>query len=167
MDISNVRPHHGVQDLRELARVLDAQFRLPFGLRIGWDGILGFIPGVGDVITNLASFYILYKSALLGCPPAVLMRMGLNILIDNILDMIPLIGNFFDFFWKANIKNIALAEAYVDNPRLVVRSSRAAIAATLTLMALMLLAFAWIAVLIAIKVWTIFEAWVTPATSVY
>ena len=92
-----------LNEIRKLADLMDSKYSF-LGWRIGWDGILGLIPGIGDFATNLVSFYILYKAALLGCPFSVLSRMGLNLLIDNVLDTLPLVGNLFDFAWRANLK---------------------------------------------------------------
>lgn len=114
--------------LRKMAIALDSSFVLPMGWRIGWDGILGFIPGIGDLITDGFSFYIVYQSALLGASPSVLLRMGLNILIDNLIDLIPLLGNFLDFIWKSNLKNVDLLDAYLENPRNTIVHSRLVVA---------------------------------------
>lgn len=118
------------KELNRLAILLDSKFPLPFGWKIGWDGILGLIPGVGDLATNLVSFYIMYRAAMIGCPPSVVLRMGLNVLIDNVIDTLPLIGNIFDFMWKSNLKNVALMEAYLNQPHRTVVSSRAVVTAT-------------------------------------
>lgn len=111
-------------DLDNLARFLDSKYQLPGGIRIGWDGILGFIPGVGDLITNMLSMYIIVRAAALGCSPAVILRMGGNVLLDNIFDLVPVLGNFFDIFWKSNLKNIALIERYQANPARTDASSK-------------------------------------------
>lgn len=103
-------------DLQNLARLLDAKFRLPGGFRIGWDAILGFIPGIGDFVTNVLSLYIIARAATLGCSPAVILRMGGNVLLDNLFDLVPVLGNFFDIFWKSNLKNIDLIEKYQSSP---------------------------------------------------
>ncbi len=102
--------------LKELAHSLDSKFKLPLGIKVGWDGILGLIPGVGDLITTSVSFYIVFKAALLGCSFSVVARMLLNILIDNLVDMVPVIGILFDFGWKSNSKNVQLLENHFSNP---------------------------------------------------
>ena len=117
--------------LQRLASLLDSQFQLPNGWRFGWDGLLGLIPGLGDLITNALSFYILYQGARLGSPPSLLIRMALNLLIDNAVDAIPLVGNIFDFVWKANHKNVQLLEAYFEKPHQTKRQSRWVVAGTL------------------------------------
>lgn len=110
--------------LRRLAQMLDSKYRLPGGLTIGWDGILGFIPVLGDLATNAISLFVLVQAALLGAPPAILARMGINLLIDNALDAVPILGNFADFVWKANNRNVAILDAYLADPRRAVRRSR-------------------------------------------
>ncbi|HEX4923875.1 MAG TPA: DUF4112 domain-containing protein [Bdellovibrionales bacterium] len=120
-----------VSEVRELARQLDTRFKLPGGIPVGWDGLIGLIPGVGDLATNAISFYIIFRAADAGCPPSVLMRMGLNVLIDNILDAIPFLGNVFDFFYKSNTKNLALMERYALDPARTARGSRGVVVATL------------------------------------
>ena len=109
--------------LRRLAEFLDSRYELPGGWRVGWDGIIGLIPGAGDLATSALSFYILARAAALGAPASVLGRMALNIFIDNLFDVIPIVGNLFDFVWKSNQKNVRLLERYLSDPhRTVVRS---------------------------------------------
>jgi len=110
-------------DVRILAEWLDSKFRLPLGIRIGFDGILGFIPGIGDLVTNVASIYIIARAAMLGCPPTVLVRMAFNVFIDNLIDTIPILGSFIDVFWRSNTKNVALLNQYLLQPDRVRRSS--------------------------------------------
>ena len=103
---------------------MDSIFKGPLGLKFGLDGLLGLVPFVGDVITSCISLYIIVQAAMMGCPPSVLLRMGLNVLFENVLDMIPLLGNVFDFIWKSNNKNIALLEMHTVNPAGAKFSSR-------------------------------------------
>ena len=105
-----------MKDIKYVADQLDTRFQLPNGWRFGWDGILGFIPGVGNVITDAFSFYIIFRAAVMGCSPVVLMHMVLNVVIDNVVDKVPVLGFLFDFIWKANTKNITLLENYLQQP---------------------------------------------------
>lgn len=106
-----------LEQLKKISVLMDSKFQGPLGFKFGLDGILGLIPFVGDFFTTAISLYIVGQSALLGCSPSVLLRMGLNILIENLLDMIPVVGSVFDFVWKANNKNISLLESHMLNPR--------------------------------------------------
>ena len=113
-----------LQQLKKLSDLLDTRFEGPFGIRIGLDGILGLVPFVGDIITTLLSFSILVSAARIGAAPSTLVRMALNILFENLIDMIPVLGSLFDFFWKANVRNIKILESQLENPRSVTVSSR-------------------------------------------
>lgn len=126
-----------ISDLRRIAESMDQKFKGPFGWRFGWDGIIGLFPIVGDLITNSVSLYVIARAAQIGCPPSVIARMGLNLLIENIIDVIPFVGNLFDFFWKANSKNIRLVEQFTENPASVQNRSRFVLAlAVFTIVAL-------------------------------
>ena len=127
-----------MQDLKRLAELMDSKYQGPFGFRFGLDGLIGLFPVVGNMITSCVSLYIIMRSAALGCPPVVLLRMGLNLLIDNIFDWLPILGNIFDFMWRANNKNILLLEGYLANPgRAVSRSSWLVFATILVMVAIM------------------------------
>lgn len=145
------------EQLKRLSEFLDSKYQLPFGWRIGWDGILGLIPGIGDVVTNLVSFYIVYQAAMMGCPPSVILRMAINLLIDNLIDAIPLIGNLFDFMWKANNKNVALLESYLNNPQHAIKASRFHVFLTLCLVVLVLVACLALTYYLAVWLWGLFR----------
>lgn len=99
-----------LQRLRWLSRLLDSAIPLPGGYRIGLEGIIGLIPGVGDIAGGLASSYIIIESARLGASTTTLLRMVSNVLLEVFIGLIPFIGDLFDFVWKANEKNMVLME---------------------------------------------------------
>lgn len=142
-----------IADLKYLSHKLDAQFKLPLGFKVGWDGILGFIPGVGDFVTTSFAFYILLRAAMLGCPLSLVSRMGINILIETIVDMIPLVGNIFDLFWKANLKNVALIDNYLERPTQTTWASRLVVFAFLLLLAGIIIGFIVLTVKILAALW--------------
>lgn len=110
--------------IKKLALLLDAKFEVPGGFRFGLDALLGLIPVLGDVITVGFSLYILFQSWMMQVPNWVLARMLLNILIETLVDMIPVLGNIFDFFWKANQKNVEILNNYFHLPQKVVAKSK-------------------------------------------
>jgi hypothetical protein len=140
-----------IRDLQKIAVLLDSQFRLPLGFKIGLDGIVGLIPVIGDVLTTSMALYILGRSAMIGAPPSILLRMMINIVIDNVIGIIPVFGDVFDFFWRSNLSNLSLIENYVANPGRAVRRSRGVILCTL------LIIFAFVAsiaaLIVAISMW--------------
>jgi hypothetical protein len=99
-----------------MANWLDTKFEGPFGWRFGLDPLIGLIPVLGDLVTVCFSIYILLNSYLLGCSYAVFLRMLLNIFIEFVIELVPGVGQVFDFFWKANTKNLKLLEAHMNNP---------------------------------------------------
>jgi hypothetical protein len=101
-----------------LARWMDAKFRIPgTDFRFGLDGLLGLIPGVGDLSTFAVSGYLVLLMARNGASGYVLARMILNIVIDAALGAIPVIGDLFDFVHKANVKNMKLMQQYYTEGR--------------------------------------------------
>jgi hypothetical protein len=98
--------------MRLLSHLLDEWLRIPgTSYRIGLDGLIGLIPGVGDVAGALLSAYILREAYKLGVPMPTLMRMAGNIGLEAVIGAIPIVGDVFDFAWKANKKNLALVDA--------------------------------------------------------
>lgn len=100
--------------LRRLAVRMDSAFRLPLvNTRVGWDSILGLVPGVGDTLALLPSAYILKEAHRLGAPPGLLARMGVNSGIDYLIGSVPLVGDLFDIAWKSKLRNVALLEDHL------------------------------------------------------
>jgi len=106
---------HRMKRLRSLSRLLDSAIPLPGGYRIGLDGFIGLIPGIGDVAGGVASSYIIIESARLGASIPTLLRMVFNVLLESIIGLIPIFGDLFDFVWKANEKNMALMDKQLNS----------------------------------------------------
>jgi hypothetical protein len=106
------------KNLEHLARLMDAQFRIPgTDIRFGLDGIIGLIPGVGDLTTFAVSGYMVLILAQNGASGYLLARMVLNILIDALIGSIPLIGDVFDVAFKANMRNLKLMQEHYQEGR--------------------------------------------------
>lgn len=104
------------EKLQALAWWLDASIRLPGGFRIGVDAILGLVPLLGDILGVLLSGYIVVQAARLQVPRGVLLRMLLNVGVEGLVGLAPLVGDVFDASWKANLRNVRLLEAHLDQP---------------------------------------------------
>jgi hypothetical protein len=103
----------GLDALRRWARIFDSAFRIPgTGITFGLDPILGLIPGLGDVASPFFSLFFLWHGLRLGVPKVVLARMVFNVLIDAAVGAIPVVGDLFDFGWKANAWNLQLLERH-------------------------------------------------------
>lgn len=103
-----------VARLHRLSHTLDNAFTVPIiNYRVGWDPIIGLIPGIGDAITALPAGYLIYQAHLLGTPQPLLRRMIFNVVLETLVGTIPLIGDIFDAMWKANTRNMALLERHL------------------------------------------------------
>jgi hypothetical protein len=111
------------RELRRLAWLLDESIPLPGGYRIGIDGLVGLVPGLGDALGLAASTWILLRARRIGVPRVVMARMLGNALLDAAVGAIPVLGDLFDFAFKANSRNIGLMEQYLSDERQVRRES--------------------------------------------
>ena len=95
--------------------LLDSAFRVPgTNLTFGLDPLLGLIPWIGDLTTPLFSAVLLLHAVRMRIPKIVQLRMLMNAAIDFVIGVIPVIGDLFDFGWKANVRNLALLERHAD-----------------------------------------------------
>ncbi len=100
--------------LRRLAKLMDSQVRVPvLGFRIGADAVLGLVPGIGDVASGLIGAYLIYEAHRLGVPRAALLRMVANTAFDTALGAIPVAGDVWDFFFRANDRNMQILARHV------------------------------------------------------
>ena len=105
------------RNLDLLSHLLDDFIRIPgTPIRFGLDGIVGFIPGIGDILGGLASTIIIVAAWARGVPPAILARMVLNVAIETAAGSIPVLGNLFDIGFRANRRNYALLTEAVGIP---------------------------------------------------
>jgi hypothetical protein len=99
--------------LRRWSTLLDSAFAVPgTRMRVGWDPILGLLPGIGDLLTPLYGIYIVTTAIRLGVPRVVQARMILNVLVDAAIGIVPVVGDLADAAWKANTWNMALLERH-------------------------------------------------------
>jgi len=102
-----------LQALRKWSVLLDSAFRVPgTQMTFGLDPILGLIPGLGDLTTPFFSALLLLHAVRLRIPRVVQLRMVMNAAIDLAIGLIPVAGDFADFGWKANVRNLALLEQH-------------------------------------------------------
>ena len=101
--------------LNRLAYWLDDRFRVPgTQWRLGLDGLIGLIPGVGDLTTSTLGLYVIYEAYRQKLPSAILARMLWHLATDATLGSIPVLGDFFDFRYKANRKNVDLLLSHLN-----------------------------------------------------
>ena len=106
-----------IADVEALARWLDYAFELPNGFRFGLAGIIGLIPGIGDIVDGLISLYIILRAIQLHIPRVAVARMLVNVGIESLAGSVPFIGDLFDIAFKANRRNYLLLKSHLQSPR--------------------------------------------------
>ena len=103
--------------MRAVSKLMDDVVPIPgTDKSFGLDPLLSIDPSpVGDVIGGAISLYIVAESANLGVPYTTLVKMIGNVAVDVGIGSVPVLGVVFDAMWKANERNIALVEEFVEN----------------------------------------------------
>ena len=111
--------------LRAIARLFDQAFPIPgTKWRFGIDALFGLVPGLGDIVGALVAVYALHVARTLRAPGSVQLHMLGNIAVDALVGTVPLIGDLFDFVFKAQTRNLALLDAWVAAPEPTAKRSR-------------------------------------------
>lgn len=116
-EIPDTVDERALDRMRRLAWFLDDCLRVPgTEWRFGLDPVVSVLPVVGDAAAACVSLYIVVESANLGVGRRTLARMLANLGLDFAVGSVPVLGTVFDFFFKANNRNIALALADLAEP---------------------------------------------------
>ena len=106
------------ENLDLLSHVLDDFIKVPgTPVRFGLDGIVGVIPGIGDLIGGIASCIIIIAAWVRGVSYGTVLRMVANVGIEVVFGSIPILGDMFDIAWRANRRNYALLTGSLYEPR--------------------------------------------------
>ena len=107
------------EHLDYIAALLDDMFRIPgTQIRFGLDALIGWIPGIGDAAAGIASFFIVFAAWRRGVQSITLVRMIANVLLETTIGAIPVAGDVFHVFWKANRRNYRLLIREKEQPGL-------------------------------------------------
>ena len=119
------RGRRDLERLRAIARLFDQAFAVPgTRFRFGIDALFGLVPGLGDVAGALVAIYALRVARGLRAPASIQLHMLGNVAIDALVGTIPLLGDLFDFAFKAQTRNLALLEHWLQSPQAIERRSR-------------------------------------------
>ena len=122
-EVLSPRTRHGQkafddENLDLLSHVLDDFIKVPgLPIRFGLDGIMGVVPGIGDVLGGIASCIIIVAAWFRGVSYGTLLRMIANVGIEVVVGAIPVLGDMFDIAWRANRRNYALLTHSLQEPR--------------------------------------------------
>ena len=106
------------EQLNLIATWLDDRFEIPgTSIRFGLDALIGLIPGIGDALAALASLFIVFSAWKRGAARITVLRMMLNLVVEDTLGAIPIIGDIAHVAWKANRRNYNLLIRDQQSPR--------------------------------------------------
>jgi len=100
-----------------LAIIMDGLLRVPgTKFRFGLNPLIDFVPGIGDVSAAFVSTSVLIYAVTRGLPKILLARMALNILINELVGILPVVGSAFAFWFRANKRNYDLLQRHLELP---------------------------------------------------
>jgi len=114
LDRDNNKKPNSLKWARRYARVLDSNFTIPgTNFSFGLDPIIGLVPGLGDAVSLGFQFLLVIALLQNGSSGELRAKLIFNVLIDSAIGSIPVIGQIWDFFYKANERNLRLTEEYL------------------------------------------------------
>jgi len=103
--------------LRDLSHLLDDSIRVPgTEFRVGIEPLIGLLPVVGDGVGLAVSAYVFAVATRTGVPRATLARVAFVLWLDAIVGSVPVLGDLFDAYWKANLRATRLLDARLADP---------------------------------------------------
>jgi hypothetical protein len=104
--------------LDRFAHLSDEAYRVPgTRFRVGLDGIVGLVPGIGDGLSLAFACYPILEAWRLGASRRVILRMLANAGLDGTVGAVPILGDLFDFRFKSNRRNVELLKRHLAERR--------------------------------------------------
>ena len=135
-------PRSSVESVfRFVSLVMDRLIHIP-GLkkRLGLNPIIDLVPGFGDIAVALVSVSVIVYGIRRRVPKIVLGRMALNVLLNEVVGLIPIIGSAFAFWFQANTRNYQLIRGHIDTPGRSTKSDKIFVSVVFTLVIFVILA---------------------------
>jgi hypothetical protein len=112
-------PEHDAMILaksRSSAYQMDCGLFTLFGIRFGWESVIGLVPAFGDALGYFIALMIFKRMRKVegGLDTGTQIRMLINIMIDVLVGLIPFVGDVIDAAFKSNTKNVRLLERHLD-----------------------------------------------------
>ncbi len=103
-----------VARIEAVSHLMDDLFEIPgTKVRVGLDALIGIVPVVGDLISQVVSSYIIWEARQLGVSRFTMWRMIGNTAVDTVVGIVPVAGDAFDVAFRANRKNLALLKGHL------------------------------------------------------
>lgn len=105
----HARERAALERAERMARGMDAAFTIPgTNIPLGFDTLVGLIPGIGDTLSLGVAGFIASHGTALGASKRHYAAMAGNVFVDWLIGLIPLLGDIADIGWKGNLRNAAL-----------------------------------------------------------
>ena len=75
---------------------------------------MGLVPGAGDMVSFGVSGVLVITMARYGASGRVILQMLWNIFLDTVVGAIPILGDIFDLYYKANRRNFELLRSHYE-----------------------------------------------------
>ena len=112
---SQIKAQAAIARLERFSKLTDSSIGIPFTkFNIGLEAVIGLIPVIGDAAGLILSSYVLIEAQRLGVSKRIKTKMIINMLIDFVGGLVPLFGDIFDAFFKANTRNTRLLKKYLN-----------------------------------------------------
>jgi hypothetical protein len=117
IDRPEARRDRALLEVDLLAWLLDSSIPVPgTGRRFGVDALIGLVPVVGDIASAGIGLFVVWRASRHGLPRIVVARMLANTAIDTVVGAIPILGDAFDLWFKANTRNVTLLRRHLERP---------------------------------------------------
>jgi hypothetical protein len=121
--------------------IMDRLIQIPgIKRRLGLNPLLDLVPGFGDIAAGFVSVSVLIYGIQRGIPKVLLGRMALNVLINEVVGIIPVVGSVFAFWFTANTRNYDLLRSHLDTPNRSTKTDKIFVGAILALVVVVILA---------------------------
>lgn len=112
--MSEPKKSKSLQWSERMAWILDNQYRIPgTDFKFGLDPILGLVPGLGDAISMIFQLSLVFALLRNGSSGKLRALLFVNVMLDTAIGSIPVVGQVFDFFFKASQRNLKLVQEYL------------------------------------------------------
>lgn len=98
--------------VKRRAKILDTGLNLGVA-KVGLDPIIGLVPVLGDAVTMFLAMQVIYTAQKADIPKSLTQKMLFNVAVDFGLGLVPVLGDFADFVFKANDRNAKLFEEFL------------------------------------------------------
>ena len=147
-DRKELKQHPMFITLERIARYMDKYYL---------DGVIGLVPGVGDVFSALCTVPFVYFTLVVVRSVPLTLAVINNTLRDVLVGMVPFfIGNVLDFFYRSNLRNLKMIIGFVNgDSRIVGEVNRKALGAVAMMIVLLGLIAAMAVLLVKLGGWLV------------